>query len=103
MHAWQHGLNVLISHVGFNSISPTGVAKQLNSGDVLERLAWLMVTRNVANHIRGDNGPEFTAKTARTWPTPVGVETLFIEPVSPRGNSYVELFNGKLADELMAR
>ena len=34
------------------------VARQLNSEDVLERLAWLMVTRGVPNHIRSDNGPD---------------------------------------------
>ena len=41
------------------------VSRRLNSEDVLERLTWLMVTRGVPNHIRSDNGPEFTAKVVR--------------------------------------
>ena len=79
------------------------VARQLNSEDVLERLTWLMVTRGVPNHIRSDNGPEFTAKVVRKWLERVGVRTLFIEPGSPWENGYVESFNGKLADELLER
>ena len=79
------------------------VARQLNSEDVLERLTWLMVTRGVPNHIRSDNGPEFTAKVVREWLERVGVRTLFIEPGSPWENGCVESFNGKLADELLER
>jgi putative transposase len=33
----------------------------------------------------------------------VSVKTLFIEPGSPWENGYVESFNGKLRDELLAR
>ena len=79
------------------------VSRRLNSEDVLERLTWLMVTRGVPNHIRSDNGPEFTAKVVRKWLERVGVRTLFIEPGSPWENGYVESFNGKLADELLER
>jgi putative transposase len=42
---------------------------------------------------------EFT----REWLKRVGVKTLFIEPGSPWENGYVESFNGKLRDELLAR
>ncbi len=37
------------------------VARQLGSDDVLERLSWLMPTRGVPDHVRSDNGSEFTA------------------------------------------
>jgi putative transposase len=77
------------------------VARQLRSDDVLERLAWLFATRGVPEHIRSDNGPEFTAKVVRQWLRRVGVKTLFIEPGSPWENGYVESFNGKLRDELL--
>ncbi|WP_391560986.1 IS3 family transposase [Mucisphaera calidilacus] len=77
------------------------VDRQLKSDDVLERLAWLMATRSVPEHIRSDNGPEFTAKVVRGWLKRVGVKTLFIEPGSPWENGYVESFNGKLRDELL--
>jgi transposase InsO family protein len=79
------------------------VARSLKSDDVLERLAWLFVTRGVPKHIRSDNGPEFTAKVVRDWLAKVGVKTLFIEPGSPWENGYCESFNGKLRDELLAR
>ena len=55
------------------------------------------------DHIRSDNGPEFTARAVRAWLKRVGVKTLFIEPGSPWENGYVESFNGKLADELLER
>ena len=79
------------------------VARRLNSEDVLERLAWLFVTRGVPKHIRSDNGPEFTARSVRAWLKQIGVGTLFIEPGSPWENGYVESFNGKLRDELLNR
>ena len=77
------------------------VARQFTGDDVLERLAWLFVTRGVPEHIRSDNGPEFTATTVRHWLRDVGVKTLFIAPGSPWENGYVESFNGKLRDELL--
>jgi transposase InsO family protein len=77
------------------------VARQLKSDDVLERLAWLFCTRGVPEHIRSDNGSEFTAKAVREWLAKVGVKTLYIEPGSPWENGYVESFNGKLRDELL--
>jgi transposase InsO family protein len=79
------------------------VAKRLTSEDVLERLSDLFVHRCVPEHIRSDNGSEFTAKCVREWLGRVGVKTLFIEPGSPWENGYVESFNGKLRDELLER
>ena len=66
-----------------------------------ERLGELFVQRAIPEHIRSDNGPEFTAKTVRDWLSRLGVGTLFIEPGSPWENGYVESFNGKLRDELL--
>ena len=77
------------------------VARNLRSDDVLEQLSWLMATRGVPDHIRSDNGPEFTANVVRDWLGKVGVQTLFIEPGSPWENGYCESFNGKLRDELL--
>ncbi len=77
------------------------VARRLNSENVLERLAELFVNRGVPDHIRSDNGPEFTAQAVREWLGRIGVKTLFIEPGSPWENGYVESFNGKLRDELL--
>lgn len=78
------------------------VARRLTSDDVLERLSDLFVRRGMPGHIRSDNGPEFTAKAVREWLGRVGVTTLYIEPGSPWENGYIESFNGKLSDELLA-
>ena len=77
------------------------VARRLNSKDVLEVLADLMVTHGVPGHIRSDNGSEFTAIAVREWLGKVGVKTLFIEPGSPWENGYNESFNGRLRDECL--
>ena len=77
------------------------VARKLNSEHVLERLGWLFVHRGIPEHIRSDNGPEFTAEAVRDWLRRLGVGALFIEPGSPWENGYVESFNGKLRDELL--
>ena len=79
------------------------VARKLTSEDVLERLSDLFVRRGVPEHIRSDNGSEFTARRVREWLGRVGVKTLYIEPGSPWENGYVESFNGKLRDELLDR
>jgi transposase InsO family protein len=79
------------------------VARRLTSEDVLERLSDLFVRRGLPQYLRSDNGSEFTANKVREWLSRVGVTTLFIEPGSPWENGYVESFNGKLRDELLAR
>ena len=76
-------------------------ARRLDSQSVLAVLADLMVRRGVPDHIRSDNGPEFTAHAVRDWIARVGTKTLFIEPGSPWENGYNESFNGKLRDELL--
>jgi putative transposase len=77
------------------------VARRPTSDDVLERLSDLLARRGVPEHIRSDNGPEFTAKAVRGWLDRVGVKALFIEPGSPWENGYIGSFNGKLSDELL--
>jgi transposase InsO family protein len=79
------------------------VARKLKSDDVLHTLAELFALRGAPEHLRSDNGPEFTAKVVREWLKRVGVQTLFIAPGSPWENGYNESFNGKLKDELIHR
>ena len=79
------------------------VQRHITSQDVLEQLYWLFLVRGTPEHIRSDNGPEFTAKAVREWLERVEVKTLYIEPGSPWENGYVESFNGKLRDELLNR
>jgi transposase InsO family protein len=59
------------------------VGRRLNSEDVLYRLTDLFVTRGTPEHIRSDNGSEFTARVVRTWLERLSVRTLYIEPGSP--------------------
>jgi putative transposase len=79
------------------------VSRSQKSENVLERLSDLFVRRGVPSYIRSDNGSEFTATKVREWLERVGVKTLFIQPGSPWENGYIESFNGKLRDELLAR
>ena len=57
--------------------------RQIRSSDVIETLAELMMIRGVPDHIRSDNGPEFTARAVREWLGRVGARTLYTEPGSP--------------------
>jgi transposase InsO family protein len=59
--------------------------------------------RGTPEHLRSDNGSEFTAEVVRNWLERVGVGTLYIEPGSPWENGYLESFNRKLRDELLDR
>jgi transposase InsO family protein len=77
------------------------VKRRLNSTDVLETLADLMILRGPPAFVRSDNGPEFIATTLREWIAAVGSQTAYIEPGSPWENGYCESFNSKLRDELL--
>jgi len=79
------------------------VNRRISSQDVIDQLFRLFVFRGSPEHIRSDNGPEFTSKVIRNWLNRLGVKTLFIEPGSPWENGYIESFNGKLRDELLNR
>jgi transposase InsO family protein len=61
----------------------TMVARKITSQDVIDQLFNLFVLKGIPEHIRSDNGPEFTAKAIRSWLAKLGVKTLFIEPGSP--------------------
>ena len=77
--------------------------RRITSGDVIDQLFYLFIFSGTPEHIRSDNGPEFTAKAVRNWLENLEITTLFIEPGSPWENGYIESFNGKLRDELLNR
>jgi len=79
------------------------VKRRITSQNVIDQLFKLFIFRGIPEHIRSDNGPEFTAKAIRNWLYRLGVKTFFIEPGSPWENGYIESFNGKLRDELLNR
>jgi len=75
------------------------VVSKLMHDNVLACLTDLFTYHGPPDHIRSDNGAEFTAIAVRDWLPRVGVKTLYIEPGSPWENGYNESFNGKLRDE----
>jgi len=79
------------------------VERRITADDALQTLTDLFTERGCPEHIRSDNGPEFTAKAVREWLGRLGTRTLFIEPGSPWENGYIESFNGKMRDELLNR
>ena len=70
---------------------------------MLEVLLDLFPERGVPVHIRSDNGSEFIAKKVRKFLSRLSVKPPLIEPGSPWENGYIESFNGKMQDELLAR
>ena len=77
------------------------VGRSLTRESVLDKLTDLFIQRGIPEHIRSDNGSEFTAKAVRKWLKALDVKTLYITPGSPWENGYNESFNGKLRDELL--
>ena len=77
-------------------------ARSITSEDVIDTLAELFAMHGVPEHIRSDNGPEFTAKAIREWLEQLDVGTLYIEPGSPWQNGYAESFHSRLRDEFLA-
>jgi putative transposase len=79
------------------------VGRKIKNQDVIDILFNLFIFRGIPEHVRSDNGPEFTAGAIRRWLSRLGVKTLFIKRGSPWENGYIESFNGKLRDELLNR
>lgn len=79
------------------------VAHRLKSDDVLEVLSDLFITHGLPEHVRSDNGSEFTAACVREWLAKLAVKTAYIEPGSPWENGFNERFNGSLRDECLNR
>jgi len=114
-HVWSYDFMIARTHDGraFRILTvldeytreclATLVARRITSQDVTDKLFHLFLFRGIPEHIRSDNGSEFTARVVRSWLNRLGVKTLFIEPGSPWENGYIESFNGKMRDELLNR
>lgn len=75
--------------------------RKLNSSNVRETLAAMMILRGPPAYVRSDNGPEFIALALRELIAAVGSQTAYIAPRSPRETGCCESFNSKLRDELL--
>ena len=115
---WAQGLNLpsdtddprrrirVLLHCGrYPMGNPAAIrpGRHFRAHDVVACLGDLFISHGVPEHVRSDNGPEFTATVVREWLGRIGSRALFIEPGSPWENGYVESFNGKLRDELLDR
>ncbi len=78
------------------------VGRKLGSTEVPDVLTDLFTTRGTPAFIHSDNGPEFIATAVKAWITWLGAKPAYIEPGGPGENGYVERFNGKFRDELLA-
>ncbi len=78
------------------------VDRSITSEDVINELSKLFATRGLPNHIRSDNGPEFTAKVISKWLELLGLDVLYIQPGSPWENGFAESFNSRFRDEFLS-
>lgn len=76
------------------------VTRKVKAHDVIQMLADLFVRRGIPEHMRSDNGPEFTARSVRKWLCRQGDKDA---PGSPWENGYVVNFSGKMRYELLDR
>ena len=70
---------------------------------MIETIADLMLAHGVPEHVRSDNGPEFTAKAIRKWLSANQIKTVYIKPGAPWANAYAESFIARVRDELLGR
>jgi putative transposase len=114
-HVWSYDFvnDTLVGGVGIRMLTVIDeftreclcirVAHQLKSDDVLDVLGELFITHGLPDHIRSDNGSEFTSSALREWLQQLEVKTAYIEPGSPWENGFNERFNGSLRDECLNR
>ena len=68
----------------------TRTENRQNQETVLETLSDLFLLHGPPQHLRSDNGVEFTATAVREWLQRLEIQTLFIDPGSPWENGYNE-------------
>ncbi len=59
------------------------VANAIGSSEVLEALYPLLLNRGTPEHLRFDNGPEFSSEPFKDWLKKVGIKSIRIYPGSP--------------------
>jgi putative transposase len=78
------------------------VERSITGDDLVRVLDRLVAVHGCPQFIRMDNGPEMTCNAIADWCRFSSTGSVFIEPGSPWQNPFVESFNGKLRDELLA-
>jgi putative transposase len=78
------------------------VARRIDADATVTILETVAAGRGYPQFIRCDNGPELTAHAIRDWCGTSGAGTVYIDPGAPWQNPWVESFNARLRDELLA-
>jgi len=79
-------------------------ARSFPARRVIDALEEVMVcSGRKPQYLRSDNGPEFVAKSLRSWLEQAQVGPRYIEPGSPWENGLVESFHAQVRLELLAR
>ena len=77
--------------------------RRIDSDHVVDVLDRIVAERGThPEFLRCDNGPEMTSVALRDWCRFSETGAAFIEPGSPWENAYVESFNSRVRDELLA-
>lgn len=72
----------------------------ITASDVLSVIRKLVAVYGKPEHLRSDNGTEFTAKIIKEGLKKNKIDTIYIEPRSPWQNAYVESFNSIVRDSV---
>jgi transposase InsO family protein len=74
----------------------------VKSSNAISRLTEQVAIREVPQHIRNDNAPEFVVRAIQRRLGQVGVQTLYIAPGAPWENGNAESFPSCLRHEFLA-
>src|SRR5438552_18231879 len=75
--------------------------RRLKSIDVIDVISDLFIQRGIPEHIRSDNGPEFSSKKLNLWAFMRNVTLDFSRPGKPTDNAFIESLNGKFRAECL--
>ena len=93
-------LNVVDEHT--REALATDVGRSIDADQTVRVLDRIVAGRGKPELVRIDNGPELTANAIRDWCRFGDTGASYIEPGSPWQNPFVESFNGKIRDEVLA-
>jgi putative transposase len=77
------------------------VGTSLSSHEVTRALKDVIGERGKPQHLRCNNGPEFTSRHFLAWCEQQGIVVNHIQPGKPMQNGHVESFNGRFRDECL--
>jgi transposase InsO family protein len=79
------------------------VDRRINARKVRQIVSELIDVHGAPEHIRSDNGSEFIERNLREWLAENQIKTLYIDPISPWQNGFIQSFNARLLEECLSR